>query len=587
MKLDFIKKFMQFKVKTAITTIFKALKIIDLNGKIVNKIIIQSLFMIGIILCISFISISNSKKIDTRVKIIQKSNMIYNEMIELALEQQNFLIEKDSKYIKNAQNRVISITNKVNEVLETTDNNSDKEILGIVKIEINKLINNLLIIGDLESNGSLSETGLKLSNEKLKKNLSNVNEAIESYKSGQEKKLQMDYDYNKMIAYISIILGILVGGLISIIITLSITKPLKKLYYEMLHLSEIAKNGGNLDIDVNIKSKDEIGIMSHAINEFIKTVNDLIKKVKIDIRSIKEEINKVSESINNSVMGDKLNLGLLDLREKIGENMGLISNQTTAVERTLAGVGQISTTARITNNNSNDTLLSSSKAMEEAQNSLKELNKLNEQMEEIVTNIGESSNNINKLSIFSKEIEGIALAIRKISEQTNLLALNAAIEAARAGEAGRGFAVVADEIRKLAEGTKLETNKVSEIVVGIRMQVKNVINSNIDVGKSIEDGVTIKDTLVTRMHTVLQKSKESNKRMEEIFLATKDEMAATVEISKSVVGINDSAREIEDRETTNQEILILVTDDLLLKVESIKLLNQEIDNLNESLDKYQ
>lgn len=587
MKLDFIKKFMQFKVKTAITTIFKALKIIDLNGKIVNKIIIQSLFMIGIILCISFISISNSKKIDTRVKIIQKSNMIYNEMIELALEQQNFLIEKDSKYIKNAQNRVISITNKVNEVLETTDNNSDKEILGIVKIEINKLINNLLIIGDLESNGSLSETGLKLSNEKLKKNLSNVNEAIESYKSGQEKKLQMDYDYNKMIAYISIILGILVGGLISIIITLSITKPLKKLYYEMLHLSEIAKNGGNLDIDVNIKSKDEIGIMSHAINEFIKTVNDLIKRVKIDIRSIKEEINKVSESINNSVMGDKLNLGLLDLREKIGENMGLISNQTTAVERTLAGVGQISTTARITNNNSNDTLLSSSKAMEEAQNSLKELNKLNEKMEEIVTNIGESSNNINKLSIFSKEIEGIALAIRKISEQTNLLALNAAIEAARAGEAGRGFAVVADEIRKLAEGTKLETNKVSEIVVGIRMQVKNVINSNIDVGKSIEDGVTIKDTLVTRMHTVLQKSKESNKRMEEIFLATKDEMAATVEISKSVVGINDSAREIEDRETTNQEILILVTDDLLLKVESIKLLNQEIDNLNESLDKYQ
>lgn len=587
MKLNFIKKCMQFKIKIGITTIFKSLKIFDLNGKIVNKIVFQSLFMIGIILCISFISISNSKKIDARFKIIQKSNMIYNEMIELALEQQNFLIEKDSKYIKNAQNKVISITNKVNEVLETTDNTSDKEILGIVKIEINKLINNLLTIGDLESNGSLSETGLKLSNEKLKKNLSNVNEAIESYKSGQEKKLQMDYAYNKMIAYISIILGILVGGLISIIITLSITRPLKKLYYEMLHLSEIAKNGGNLDIDVNIKSKDEIGIMSHAINEFIKIVNNLIKRVKIDIRSIKEEINKVSDSINNSVMGDKLNLGLVDLRHKIGENMGLISNQTTAVERILAGIGQISTTAKITNSNSNDTLLSSGKAMKEAQNSLEELNKLNEKMEEIVTNIGESSNNINKLSIFSKEIEGIALAIRKISEQTNLLALNAAIEAARAGEAGKGFAVVADEIRKLAEGTKLETNKVSEIVIGIRMQVKNVINSNVDVGRSIKDGVAIKDTLVTRMHTVLQKSKESNKRMEEIFLATKDEMVATVEISKSVVGINDSAREIEDRETTNQEILILVTDDLLLKVESIKLLNQEIDNLNENLNKYQ
>ena len=542
--------------------------------------------MIGIILCISFISISNSKKIESRVKTIQNASLIYNKMIELALEQQNFLIEKDFKYITNAQNEVIIMTAEVDKILKTADNSIDREVLGVVKIEISKLINNLLIIGDLESNGFLSEVGLKLSNEKLKKNLANVNEAIETYKNNQEKKLQTDYSYNKTTAYISIILGILVGGLISIIITLSITKPLKKLYDEMLHLSEVAKNGGNLDIDVNIKSKDEIGTMSHAINEFIKIVNDLIKRVKIDIGLIKEEINKVSESINNSVMGDKLNLGLVDLREKIGENMELISNQTAAVEKTLVGVGQISVTAETTNNNSNHTLLSSNKAMEEAQDSLKELSKLNEKMEEIVVNIGESSNNINKLSIFSREIEGIALAIRRISEQTNLLALNAAIEAARAGEAGRGFSVVADEIRKLAEGTKVETNKVSEIVVDIQMQVGNVINSNIAVGKSIEDGVIIKDTLVSRMHTVFQKSRESNKKMEEISLATKEEMIATVEISKSVVGISDSAREIEDRETENQEILILVTDDLLLKVESIKLLNQEIDNLNENLNKY-
>lgn len=584
--MNFKNKHRNFKLKKMNITIFETLKKINLKGKITHKIILQSLLMIGIILCISFISISNSKKIEARVKTIQNANMIYNEMVELALEQQNFLIERDSKYIKNAQNRVITITNEVDKVLKTVNNNIDKEVLGVVKIEINKLINNLLIIGNLESSGSLSDIGLKLSNEKLRKNLSNVNEAIETYKTGQEKKLQADYVYNKVIAYISIVLGILVGGLISIFITLSITKPLKKLYDEMLYLSEVAKNGGNLNIDVVINSKDEIGIMSQAINEFVKVVSDLIKRVKIDIRLVKEEINKVSESINNSVMGDKLNLGLVDLREKIGENMELISNQTSAVEETLAGVEQISATAETTNSNSKHTLLSSSKAMEEAQDSLNELNKLNEKMEEIVINIGESGNNIDKLSIFSKDIEGIASAIRGISEQTNLLALNAAIEAARAGEAGRGFAVVADEIRKLAEGTKRETNKVSEIVVDISTQVGNVKNSNFAVENSVKDGVNIKETLVKKMYTVLEKSKESNRKVEEISRATEEEMIATGEISKSIVGISDSAREIEDRETTNQEILILVTDDLLLKVESIKLLNQEIDKLNESLNKY-
>lgn len=92
-------------------------------------------------------------------------------------------------------------------------------------------------------------------------------------------------------------------------------------------------------------------------------------------------------------------------------------------------------------------------------------------MEQLSTNSSEAENEL-------KSINEIIRIVEQIAGHTKLLAFNAAIEAARSGNAGLGFSVVAKEVRKLAEDTRGNVQKISEKLLAISNTV-NIITEKI------------------------------------------------------------------------------------------------------------
>lgn len=327
-----------------------------------------------------------------------------------------------------------------------------------------------------------------------------------------------------IIMIVMIVVGFGISLFLGIYISRIIGNPLSKIAVAAEQLAV-----GDLNVDIAVKSKDEIGTLADAFQKLIISTQEQARiaqyiadgdlTVDVAVRStsdvlgnsLSEMLQKFSGVIETIVIAaDQVAAGSnLVSNSSISLSQGA-SEQASSVEELTASLEEISSQTNLNAQNANKANTLTRNAEENAVNG-------NRQMKEMLsamTEINESSASINKII---KVIDDIAF-------QTNILALNAAVEAARAGQHGKGFAVVAEEVRNLAARSANAAKETTEM-----------IESSI---KKSEAGTRIANNTAHALDQIVEQVKNAAALVGEIASASAEQASGIEQINQGIMQVS-------------------------------------------------
>jgi len=281
--------------------------------------------------------------------------------------------------------------------------------------------------------------------------------------------------------------------------------------------------------DLPVRSQDELGDLTRAINQMRGSLKRMILAIAEDavhVASASEELNVTSQQITANSEETSAQAKLVSqAAEQVSQNLQTVATGAEQMGASIKGIAK----------NANEAAKIATSAVRAAET---------------------TTATVSKLGDSSTEIGQVIKVITSIAQQTNLLALNATIEAARAGEAGKGFAVVANEVKELAKETAKATEDISRKIEAIQTDTKAAVDAIGSISAVINQINDISSTIAAAVE-------EQNATTNEMSRNVSEAAHGSSEITSNITGVAQAAqgttRGATDTQRASQQLVETAT----------------------------